>query len=451
MKKLCIAILSLSFLILFSCRGEDNKTPIPESKIAHSTTSALATYKGGEISETAFVGWMQANQYPPNKIAGILDNKQRRKGHMRRMALDFFTGNEAAAAGYDKSDEFKTTVRYAKKNYLLSYYRKKLREQAKFKEDAVKVRMIYLEVLDYKVEDGVKKIKLPSQEVEERYKNKITLAKNLVQKLDDGEDFARLAKEFSDDHSNRLGGDIGFIYYQMKEQAFADAAFSLRVGEYTKEPLRTERGVYIIKVEEQVEVDEKNIEDRIPDLNNARSLKNRLSFFTVKRYEANLEKADDADDYYNKVKTGRNPEMVLFKVSEKDFSIGDFDAALSEPGDVNNAECDSFRSKFSLNEALLLRDSFKNEIHKKPDFIKIWNIMRRIALARKYKNAVVLAIENIEITDEEIETERANLDEAKKNAFAKDVIVKILTGRKRFSKKLQYEEDILTKNEFKIM
>ena len=77
--------------------------------------------------------------------------------------------------------------------------------------------------------------------------------------------------------------------------------------------------------------------------------------------------------------------------------------------------------------------------------------MRRIALARKYKNAVVLSIENIGITDEEIEAERANLDEAKKKAFTKDVIIKILTGRKRFSKKLQYEDDILTKNAFTII
>jgi len=444
-------MLVLSFFVLSSCKGEDKTAPVPKTREDLSSAYVLATYKGGEIGETEFVDWMRANHYPPNKIAGILDNKQRRRGHLRRMALDLFTGNEAEAAGYDNSDEFKRTVRYAKKNYLLSYYRKKLREQATFEEDAVKVRMIYFEVLDYRVEDGVKKIKLPPEKVEERYKKNISLAKNLIEKIDNGEDFGELAKEFSDDHSKRLGGDIGFIYYQMKEQAFADAAFSLRVGEFTKEPVRTERGVYIIKVEDRVEVNEKNIEDRIPDINNARALKNRLSFFAVKRYEAGLEKADDADDYYQKLIQGDNPDTVLFKVSGKDFTIGDFDAALSEPGDINNEGGDAFRSKLPLNEALLLRDAFKKEIHKESDFIKTWNIMRRIALARKYKNAVVLAIENIGITDEEIEAERANLDEEKKKSFTNDVIIKILTGRKRFSKKLQYEENILAKNEFTII
>jgi parvulin-like peptidyl-prolyl cis-trans isomerase-like protein len=274
---------------------------------------------------------------------------------------------------------------------------------------------------------------------------------NLIQKIDDGEDFATLAKEFSDDHSNRLGGDIGYIYYQMKEQAFADAAFSLRVGEYTKKPVRTERGVYIIKVEDQVEVDEKNIENRISDLNNARSLKNRLSFFAVKRYEVGLEKAEDADVFYKKLVEEGTPEKVIFTVSDNDFTIGDFDEALSEPGDNNKTECDIFRSKLSLNEALLLRDAFSREIHKEPAFTKTWNTMRRSALARKYKNAVVLSISNIEISDEEIEMERASLKDAKKGEFSRDVIVKILTGRKRFAKKLEYEEGILTKNEFTIM
>lgn len=451
MKTKYLVLLFLSFLIFSSCKGEENKSPIPEARESLTSASVLATYKGGEIEETEFADWMLANHYPKNKITGILDNKKRRKGHLRRMALDLFGHKEAKSAGYDKSDEFKTTVRYAKKTYLLNYYRKKMRENAKFKEEAVRVRMIYFEVLDYELKDGFKKITLPPEEVEERYRNKISLANNLIQKIDDGEDFTMLAKEFSDDHSNRMGGDIGYIYYQMKEQAFADAAFSLRVGEYTKKPVRTERGVYIIKVEDQVEVDEKNIEERIPDLNNARSLKNRLSFFAAKRYEVGLEKAEGADDYYKKVTEGGAPETFLFKVSEKDFTISDFDTAISEPGDINNAECDLFRSKLSLNEALLLRDAFRKGIHKEAEFIKTWKIMRESALAKKYKNAVVLSISNIEITDEEMEMERANMKEGKNKEFSRDVIVKILAGRKRFAKKLQYEEEILTKNEFTIM
>jgi len=414
-KKYFVLLLSLLFFII-SCKGEDKKPSARESrKAAHIESDlapgSLAAYKEGEITETNFIAWMEANHYPKNKISGILDNNRRRKGHLRRMALELFTGKEAEAAGYDKSEDFKTTVRHAKKNYLLKHFRIKLRENAKFKEDSIRARIIYFEVLDYKVEGGVKKIKLPEEEVERKYTEKFDLAKNLIKKLDEGADFAELAKEFSDDHSNRIGGDIGYIYYQMKEQAFAAAAFLLKKGEYSKKPVRTERGVYIIKVEDIVEVDEKNIEKVIHDQNNARSLKTRLSFFTVMKYEYDLEKAEDANAFYKKL-TDSRPETVLFKISQKDFTIADFDKELSDPGDLKNidkAECDIFRSQLALKDAILLREAFKHGINHDPEFIKTWKIARHSALAKKYKNAVILDPSKIKVTDDEIEMERKNM------------------------------------------
>ncbi|MBW1893887.1 MAG: peptidylprolyl isomerase [Deltaproteobacteria bacterium] len=460
MNKKCFVLL-LSLLFFFpSCKGEDKKPSASESRNATHTTSALTTgslaaYKGGEITETNFIAWMEANHYPENKISGILDNSRRRKGHLRRMALELFTGREAEAAKFDESEDFKILVRHAKENYLLKYFRKQLRENAKFKEDSIRARMIYFEVLDYKIEDGVKQIKLPEEEVEKKYTEKINFAKNLIKKLDEGADFAELAKEFSEDHSNRIGGDIGYIYYQMREQAFADAAFLLKKGEYTKEPVRTERGVYVIKVEDIVEVDEKNIEKVIHDQNNAKSLKTRLSFFTVIKYEYDLEKAEDADAFYKKL-TDSSPETMLFKVFQKDFTIADFDRELSEPGDpgsLDKAECDIFRSQLHLKDAVLLREAFKRGINNEPEFNKAWKIIRHTALAKKYKNAVILDFSKIKITDDEIEMEQKNIKaiNEKKEGLDRNVIVKILTGRKRFAKKLQYEEDILTKNEFTII
>ncbi len=458
-KKYFVLLLSLLFC-LTACKGENKKSSAPETRNAAHTTSdltkgSLATYKDGEITKTNFTAWMEANHYPENKISGILDNPRRRKGHLRRMALELFTGQEAEAAGYDKSEDFKTVIRHAKKNYLLKHFRKNLRESAKFKEDAIKARIIYFEVLDYKVEDGVKQIKLPKKEVERRYTEKIDLAKKIIIKLDEGADFAELAKEFSEDHSNRIGGDIGYIYYKMKEEAFAAKAFLLKKGECTKEPVRTERGVYVIKVEDIVEVDEKNIEKVIDDQNNAKSLKTRLSFFTVMKYEYDLEKAEDADAFYAKL-TDNNPETVLFKVSQKDFTIADFDRELSEPGDLKNidkAECNIFRSQLNLKDAVLLREAFKRGVNNDPEFNKTWKTVRHAALSQKYKNAVILDFSKIEITDNEIEMERKNMKAVnEKNAeLDRDVIITILKGRKRFATKLKFEEEILTKNEFTIM
>lgn len=456
MKTTSFFLLLLFFFCFVACKGEEQTTQAPQPIQTASKSAVLATYKGGQITEADFTEWMRANRYTERKISGILENARRQTGHLRRMALDLFTSQEAEAAGFDKSEAFQTTVRHAKKNYLLYYFRNKLRAEAKFSDQAVRVRMIFFEVLDYKLVDGVKQVKLPVEEVEKAYQEKIGLANKVIKELDDGADFAKLAKDYSDDPSKRVGGDIGYIYYQMKEQAFADAAFSLDPGKYTTQPVRTENGVYLIKVEDRVMVNEQNIEEKIQDFHNAQSLKRRLAFFAVMRYEQGLKKADDAETYYANLTQKSRPDTVLFKVSESDFTLADFDRVFSGPvvSDEADTSADTvFRSQLSLEDALLLREALKQGVHQQKAFKNTWKVMRWVALARNYKNAVVLALSNITITEDEIKKEQKNKAAVKgdKVEYDRDVIVKILKGRKRFAKKRKYEEEILFKNEFTVL
>jgi len=67
-------------------------------------------------------------------------------------------------------------------------------------------------------------------------------------RLEAGEDFAKLAKELSEDGgSANLGGEIGLIGRTDMEAAFADVAFTLKKGEVS-EPVQTSFGMHIIKV-----------------------------------------------------------------------------------------------------------------------------------------------------------------------------------------------------------
>lgn len=63
-----------------------------------------------------------------------------------------------------------------------------------------------------------------------------------------GEDFAVLAKEFSEDKSSaENGGDIGLITRNVMEPAFDDVVFSMKKGEIS-EPVRTSFGLHLIKL-----------------------------------------------------------------------------------------------------------------------------------------------------------------------------------------------------------
>lgn len=80
-------------------------------------------------------------------------------------------------------------------------------------------------------------------------KEKFQLAKNVLNKIHDGNDFAELAMEYSEDVSASNGGDVGFVERGKMVREFEDAVFSLKTGQVSG-IVETEYGYHIIKVEE---------------------------------------------------------------------------------------------------------------------------------------------------------------------------------------------------------
>ncbi|TYS58810.1 foldase [Bacillus infantis] len=88
-----------------------------------------------------------------------------------------------------------------------------------------------------------------------------TTAKEVKSKLDKGEEFADLAKEYSTDASNaESGGELGYFGKGEMEAAFEEAAFALKANEISG-PVKTDYGYHIIKVEDKKEAKEAVYED----------------------------------------------------------------------------------------------------------------------------------------------------------------------------------------------
>jgi foldase protein PrsA len=119
--------------------------------------------------------------------------------------------------------------------------------------------MVKLDLLRQKA--AMKDVKVTEEEMKkyyDEYKPKIKASHILVDdektaneikaKLDKGEDFAKLAKEYSKDPgSAQNGGDLGWFSSGEMVKEFEDAAYALKVGEISK-PVKSEYGYHIIKV-----------------------------------------------------------------------------------------------------------------------------------------------------------------------------------------------------------
>lgn len=85
------------------------------------------------------------------------------------------------------------------------------------------------------------------EEKEAKEKEAKAKAEEIIEKLKNGEDFSKLAKEYSDDEgSKENGGDLGYFNTGDMVEEFETAAYNLDVNAYTTEPVKTTYGYHII-------------------------------------------------------------------------------------------------------------------------------------------------------------------------------------------------------------
>lgn len=98
-----------------------------------------------------------------------------------------------------------------------------------------------------------------------------------LKRIQKGEDFAAVAKSASDDAMTKeKGGDLGFFRRGVMVPKFEEAAFAMKAGDVSAEPVRSPFGFHVIKVVERREQRVKpyeEVKDQIID-----SLKNRNMF-----------------------------------------------------------------------------------------------------------------------------------------------------------------------------
>ena len=89
---------------------------------------------------------------------------------------------------------------------------------------------------------------------------------DVINMLNDGDDFAELAKNKSTGPSGPSGGDLGWFKRGQMVPPFEKAAFSLNKNEISQRPVQTQFGWHVIKI----------FDKRIPEAPSYESMKNKL-------------------------------------------------------------------------------------------------------------------------------------------------------------------------------
>ncbi len=165
----------------------------------------------------------------------------------RRAALDRLIdmrilSNRAAKDGLDQSAEFKRRLDSIRQQLLINEFVR------------VKVEgMVTDEMVKARYDKDAANFNAP-EEIRARHilvKTKDE-AVAIIADLAKGGDFAKIATEKSQDPgSAKEGGDLGYFASGEMVQPFEDAASKLKVGDYTKEPVETQFGFHVIKLEDK--------------------------------------------------------------------------------------------------------------------------------------------------------------------------------------------------------
>lgn len=103
-------------------------------------------------------------------------------------------------------------------------------------------------------------------------------AKAIIKEVNDGADFATLAKEKSTGPSGSNGGSLGWFKAQTMVPAFANAVKAMSKGDVSKEPVKTQFGYHVIKLEDSRDAKLPTLESLKPQLQRVISQKKMLAY-----------------------------------------------------------------------------------------------------------------------------------------------------------------------------
>ena len=232
--KYTLSILSLAVLTAFPVASIAQQKA-KEKPAAASSDSVLATVNGKTIP-AGRAEIMVRNQIAQGQQEGDQLRQAVREELIRREVLT----QAAAAKGMDKNAALMHQADLARQAVLIQAYLQDYVKSHPVTEAAIKAEY-------EKVKAGLGDKEYKARHILVKTEDK---AKEIIGKLQVGEKFEDLAKDSEDPGSKDRGGDLGWSAPSQYVKSFSEALTKLEKGKFTPQPIRTDFGYHVIKLED---------------------------------------------------------------------------------------------------------------------------------------------------------------------------------------------------------
>lgn len=178
-------------------------------------------------------------------VKQALAQGQKDTPQLRTMIKDRLVGTEvllqeAEKAGYSKNEDVKIQIEMARQQILIQSLMRAHVEKNPVSEADIKAAYD-----KWKTQNGDNEYH-PFHILVEKEDD----AKAIISKLKGGAKFEELAKQSKDTGSAAKGGDLDWVSQANVPPAFATALASLKKGQFTETPVKTEVGFHVIKLDD---------------------------------------------------------------------------------------------------------------------------------------------------------------------------------------------------------
>lgn len=207
-----------------------------EKKIDES--KALATVNGANITEKEYEEYLTARQVQQPPVA---DKEKERKVVLDEMINRLLLSQQAEKDKLDRQLDVHYQLKRQQENVLARAMLRKYLDQNPITDEEIQKRYQQEVEKTHKTEYHARHILLRSEDE----------ARAVIAQLHKGANFAAVAKSRSTDvRSGREGGDLGWFNQGQMIPDFFNAVTKLKKGEITSEPVKTEFGWHVIKLED---------------------------------------------------------------------------------------------------------------------------------------------------------------------------------------------------------